>query len=468
MNIAHRWSRRAALATFALAPLPFGSVDRAWILFWLLILSVSLATADFSGIRRGQFQLILIGTFVLAVYAAVAWIQASGWTGPFAAPIWQEAGRLLGESLRPRISSIGTSVLLTLAPALLFAMAAFRAFVLATEPGGADQIARVIGAAAVAYALYSAVSLIAAPNMLLWREKEAYLSSLTGTFTNRNTAATYFGGAAVIWLLTLVHELRIRSSRKMDLRHSLQAHLRQPPGAVLLAAGGFLVCFSAVAATGSRAGFLLTSACLLLAVTLSVDSWKLLGRLGWMRLGAGAAAALVLFEIWGGGVAARIDQRGLADMGRLSVYVRSLDILAEYPVFGIGLGAFESVFPSRRPAALGSAGIWDRAHSTPLEMAIEMGLPVTLLVAALFVAALAALARASFRSRRRGVIAGLCFGLLGVLHSCVDFSLQIPGYAVTFAALTAAGLASLDRVARNSRDRVRAAAYPGEAGPTRD
>jgi len=455
---------------FALAPLPFGSLDRIWITIWIAILSASLATADYSRVRDSQFRLIVAGLLLFGVYAGVAWLQWVEWAGRFAAPIWAEASALLGERFPPRISFIATSPLLTLAPALLFAAAGFRAFVLATEPDGARSIARVIGWAAVAYAMYSAISLIVAPGMLLWRTKEAYLDNLTGTFINRNTAATYFGGAAIIWLLAFIHELRSRSSRQLSVAQNLQALLRDPPRDVLVSACCLLICFGAVAATSSRAGLLLTTALLGLAGALSVDWWSAIRRWGWFWLGAGAVMLFLLVEVWGSGVAARIERRGLADAGRLQVYERSLDIVADYPVLGIGLGAFESVFPSRRPAGLGAAGIWDRAHSTPLEMAVEMGLPMAVLVATAVMVALAALARASQRSRRRAVIIGFCVGLLGVLHSCVDFSLQIPGYAVTFAALTGAGLASLGLTARqearprgSAKRAIEAAASPPRA-----
>lgn len=448
METAHRCSRGLALAVFALAPLPFGSLDAVWVALWTVLLALSLVTADYSGIRRGHLLPIGIGLATFAVYASVACLQWTVWDGPFAAPIWSEAARLLQTKPHPRISTIATSPLLTLAPAALFVVAALRAFVMATEEGGDRQIARIIGRAAVAYALYSAASLVLAPHALLWRDKEAYLGNLTGTFINRNTAATYFGSAAIIWLLALIRELRIRSSRRMDAVQNLRSLMRQPPRAGVMALGGFLTCYSAVAATGSRAGFLLTTVLVLLAASLSVDWWSLAKRVGLWRAAAAVGALLVLIEIWGGGVAARIDQRGLADQGRLQVYSRVADIVADYPVFGIGLGAFEAFFPSRRPAELGSAGIWVRAHSTPLEMAVEMGLPAAGLVFAVFAGALVALGRSSLTGRRSSVIAAFCVGLLGLLHSSIDFSLQIPGYAVTFAALMAAGLARLDRPSR--------------------
>jgi len=437
-------SRFTAIGVFALAPLPFGSVERPWIAIWLGLLAFSLATADYSYVRASQLWIMAAAVLVYGVFAAVALAQvrAFGDVG-FADPMWETAGRLLGETLTPQIGVNRLPVTVTLAPATLFAAAFLRALTLGSEPGGAKLIARTIGWAALAYAVYGAVSLLLNPTMLLWREKEAYLANLTGTFINRNTAATYFGGATIIWLLAFIFEFRRRFARDASLQHTIWLLMRAPPGVLIVAAVGTLVCLCATAATGSRGGFLLTLVAGALACGFYLDVRVIARALGWRRLMFGLLGLILVMEIWGGAVASRLAQRGLADSGRADVYRASIEIINEHPVFGIGLGAFEAYFPSRRPASLGNAGIWDRAHSTPLEIAVEMGAPTAMLVILLFAWLLALLALASWRNRRRDTIIGLSVGMLGALHSCFDFSLQIPGYAVVYAALTGAGLARL-------------------------
>ena len=65
-------------------------------------------------------------------------------------------------------------------------------------------------------------------------------------------------------------------------------------------------------------------------------------------------------------------------------------------------------------------GVFYQAHSTPLEIAAELGLPLAGLM----------------RRRRDAVypIAATGVGLLGRLHSLVDFPLQLPGFAIVFTA----------------------------------
>jgi hypothetical protein len=463
MSVVARLSRWTALSVFVLAPLPFGSVDAPWITTWIILLSLSLAFADVSKIQPVHVKLIAAIAAGFGAFAAIAIIQASGieGIGRFD-PIWHQAGALLGETLKGRIGVTAKSPVITLAPTMLFTLAMLRAIVLSTEANGGKAICKAIAWAAVIYAIYGAVSFISNPAMLLWREKEAYLSSLTGTFINRNTAATYFGSATIVWTLTLMSELRRRLSRSLSFRDSLWLMTRDLPRPIGIALVATLLCLGATAATGSRAGFVLTLVTLGLACALYADLRVVMRAIGYRRLIVVILLLLGLIELLGGTVGTRVDQRGLVDIARFEIYKTQFDIILNHAWFGIGLGGFESYFPSQRPVSIGSAGIIDRGHSTPLEIAVEMGLPVTALLGVLALIFLTLLAVAAVRTRRSDIIASLCVALLGLLHSCVDFSLQIPGYAVTYAALVATGLAHIGAA------RGRAQAPPAEATGKRE
>ena len=86
-------------------------------------------------------------------------------------------------------------------------------------------------------------------------------------------------------------------------------------------------------------------------------------------------------------------------------------------------------------------GIYDRAHSTLLELAAEAGLPLASIVVIGWMIAFGVLAH-GVRTRRRDRIipaAALSVGLLAVFHSLVDFSLQIPGFAIVVFGLLGVG-----------------------------
>ncbi len=93
-------------------------------------------------------------------------------------------------------------------------------------------------------------------------------------------------------------------------------------------------------------------------------------------MAGGGAVALVLLQFMGGVVSNRFDVTGLADEGRFAAYRSTLRMIADFPWFGTGLGTFAWSFPAYRSPDVSMWGVWDIAHSTPLELAAEVGLPL--------------------------------------------------------------------------------------------
>jgi hypothetical protein len=78
-----------------------------------------------------------------------------------------------------------------------------------------------------------------------------------------------------------------------------------------------------------------------------------------------------------------------------------------------------------------------------LELASDLGLPLAGLICLAWLIVLAVLIR-GMRMRRRDLIVpvgALAVAILGLAHSVIDFSLQIPGYVIVVFALVGAGLA---------------------------
>jgi O-antigen ligase len=84
-----------------------------------------------------------------------------------------------------------------------------------------------------------------------------------------------------------------------------------------------------------------------------------------------------------------------------------------------------------------------RAHNDWLEMIFELGWPGALLWFSALTALVLRCFLGVFRRERDRLypLVGCCAGLLVGLHSFVDFSLQIPAVAATFAALLGIGVA---------------------------
>ena len=80
------------------------------------------------------------------------------------------------------------------------------------------------------------------------------------------------------------------------------------------------------------------------------------------------------------------------------------------------------------------------AHNTPLEVLLELGLVAGGALIAVYASITATFVRAAF-VRRSGLILNVCGAAICVLaglHSVLDFSLQIPGFTIVFAALLGA------------------------------
>src|SRR5262249_2265048 len=142
---------------------------------------------------------------------------------------------------------------------------------------------------------------------------------------------------------------------------------------------------------GSRAGVVLSLIGLVLSFTIFFRR-RLPRRTGWLAaVLIGGAVALVLLQVLGGSVVGRFEAFGLADSGRIETYRSTLQIIRDHPWFGTGLGTFAWASPAYRSANISMWGVWDRAHSTPLELAADLGLPLAALVAVAWLAILVVL-----------------------------------------------------------------------------
>ncbi len=257
-----------------------------------------------------------------------------------------------------------------------------------------------------------------------------------GPFTNPNSFAACME-LAVPWLAGFAWERARRAGREA---------LRNPE--VILASGGAIVCLVAGIAAASK------FAALLMGTTLTAMLIVAVGR-GRRRLIAAAAAAAAW--VAGGGIILARTALGERVMdflhgsaGQLGTYDRilgwrsALRMFVDFPLTGVGFGAFRQVFPRYLPA--GESEIWSQLHNDYLEVLVEGGVVAGVLLAWLVWAYGSKVVRAVReeegpygRFARMGLLLGL--GALS-LHGFVDFNHQIPATAllyVTAAALVLAG-----------------------------
>lgn len=149
---------------------------------------------------------------------------------------------------------------------------------------------------------------------------------------------------------------------------------------------------------------------------------------------------LVLLPMGGSELGSDLDRRlgqTVSDTAswtsRVGMWKSSLKIFADFPVFGVGLGAWGTVFPKYDESFFfGSQA--RRAHNDYLQLFSETGLVggVLLVLAVAFVSVRLLRAMRDRPARPLAMTAAILAGLLALaVHELVDFDLQMPGIAVT-------------------------------------
>jgi O-antigen ligase len=428
--------------TIAAAPLPLGSADPPTIAFWCVVLGVAVIFASPRGLRRQHLPLIGLAVLIFLAYGFVLHEQLA--VHPWIAqphPLWNKAAEALGTSIAPSVSIARNQPYFALGAPLANMLAVICSFIVCINRERARQLILVIAWSGAGYALYGIAAYVTDPTRILWYEKISYRDVLTSTFVNRNTAAVYFGSCAILWLLLLSQKIRHRLPQGQIYWRNVPSMLLLRP--IRLPFMILLLCVAAMLMTSSRAGTVISLMTLVIAFTAFFHrDLSTPGAIA-ATLAVSGMIALVVLQALGGNVSGRFDMQGLSGEGRLEIYRSTLRMIADHPWFGTGLGTFEWSFPSYRKVNVSVWGVWDRAHSTPLELASDLGLPLTGLIVVAWLVVLARLVW-GVRIRHRDLIVpvgALAVAVLGLAHSMVDFSLQIPGYSIPVFALVGAGLA---------------------------
>ena len=429
----------------ALAPLPFGSTDHSTIAFWCIFLGLGLIAASPRNLRTEQYYLLVLAGLVILAYSFVLHEQLA--STPWLAkphPLWRETSDLLGIELEPSVSIARHQPFFSLGASLAAMLATICSFVVCTDPVRARQLLKIVAWSGVVYAIYGFASYLADPTSLLWREKQAYLNVITATFINRNTAAVYFGSCTIVWLLFLCDRIRDQLPTGPIYWRSVASHLlRRMSRDILVASSMLFICLAAMFMTGSRAGAILSLVAMMIAFVAFFygDLPRRRSLIGVLAIGG--LLSIFLLQVLGAGISSRFAAQGLEDEGRFETYRSTLRMIADHPWFGTGLGTFVWSYPAYRSSQISLWGVWDRAHSTPLELAADLGLPLAGLIVVSWFVVFAVLIQGVQTRRRNQIIpiAAFSIAFLALSHSSIDFSLQIPGYAIVVFSLLGAGLA---------------------------
>ena len=303
------------------------------------------------------------------------------------------------------------------------------------QPHGARRIVQALALAGLAYAAYGLLVFLLDLNMVLWWRKWTWMTGVTSSFVNRNSYATYAGlgllCAVGLLITTVYRDWRSRRFRRLPWRVRL---MRITWRGWWLVGGAVCLAFALIL-TRSRGG-VASSAAGLAVLVASFGATRLMRRRDVLITGGLALALAVGVFVLGG------DDLVDASSARASRASR-----ASRPTSGSSTrsamrpGSAPATAPSPRCSAATRAAprnaFWNHAHNTYLENALELGVPAA--------AALVGgdrLARLPVRAQPAAPARNALYPCLGIaatvlvgLHALLDFSLEIPAVAVTYAAI---------------------------------
>lgn len=433
------------IAILVLAPLPFGgNRPIAWSLLeaalgLALLLWTIGAVLKPERCLRVPLRRYLLPFCCMTVLTVWFSLQASTWLPmDWSHPAWTAAEAALGRSLDGSVSADPSQTRTALLRLLSYAAAFFLAMQFAASARRRRIMLIALALSGVGYATYGLVIQFGDYDTILWYPRWSYHDSLSATFVNRNSFATYAGLSLLVLLGLLSRQLELPERRRQSSdRGQLVNELATRLWPVVI---GIILVFMALLLSQSRGGLL---ACLVALPLL--PSYAAAHRRSFLI--AGGAIAVILFVVLmlgGGGTLKRLEQDdSQSAMSRTAIYAAVLDGIAARPWLGHGYGTFETTFPAfRTPEMFKATRIVDKAHNSYLEFAFEAGLPATGAMAVLLVSliwsciATARRERHSATASRRAIAAAVLVGS----HALVDFSVQIPAVAILFAALLGMGI----------------------------
>ena len=291
------------------------------------------------------------------------------------------------------------------------------------------------------------VAIAAALEAVLGIAQAAAGQMASGTYVNRDH---YAGLLEMALPFALLYPVAVW--RGLDTRRGFP----MKPAVVMCASlGAAALILAGSLASLSRMGFV---APLFSAAVMGIVAWRGNGLRSAGLVGLLAAGLAVCFVVLPSDELISRFAKANDDMtaeGRTELWKESLGLVRAYPVFGCGLGGYESAFLRYKVSVPMVSD--DRAHNDYLQFLIELGAAGFVIGLALMGSIVARTWRSAARSAdpESRFLAIACIGAMAAigLHSMVDFNLYVPANAMLLAWICGVALSiGPGRGARDPRD----------------
>jgi O-antigen ligase len=444
--------RLAYYGLLIVAPLLLGSNRPP---FWALngivaaFVVAGFAWSELSNLSSDRFDWRLPRTALLAMLVLGIWIaaQASTWTPKaWHHPIWSASPMLVGAKGAISADPSLTWQALTWWSALSVFVVAAR---IGTNAARCIFLLELMLTICVSVALFGLAVERFGLSTLGFFPKTYYTGWLTGTFVNRNSAASFIGIGLIIAIALASSEYRARKAQISAFNIFDFADIAAGrTGTYGIAA---IILFAALLLTGSRGG--IGTAIIGGATMVILDGFKQrrhsLPSIAMVAAGVGISITLALYALQG-----RQDVADSATV-RLGLYAEALRAISDRPFLGHGAGTYSSIEPLYHGSATPSDLVWDNAHSTVLEVIVTLGIPAVLFAASILAFIIFRLARAWWNASGEAtcLLATLGVCLAVALHAVVDFSLEMQAIALYVSSLIGLGIGEAMRLGIKARHR---------------
>ena len=434
------------------APLPFGSNHlwswsflEAWVLLialaWLLLFVAGKVKTTRTFRRAWPALALFVGVFVLAQFQLMplpATVLAQ--LSPAAAEIHaatQSANTMTLDPAATRAASLKT-----LTYGTLFALT----LLLVDSRARLRSLALVLVFSGVFQAAYGGLMTLSGLEYGFFVAKEHGTGVVTGTFVNANHLAGFLEMCLGVGVGLMLANMSTRPAANM--RESLRRILSSILGNQGPLRLSLVVMVIGIVLSRSRMGNVAFFSSLFVAGSLYVILSKRFSLGTLIFFGSVVLIDILIIGNYFGidRVAAEIQQGLRLDTSiavrdyRLTVSEDTLRIVGDYPLTGTGAGSFASVYPMYDDGDTGFL-FWKHAHNDYLQFAAEFGLTGFLLLGSIVLLSVWMAISAQVHRRDqmlRGLACGTLMAIVAMLiHTAVDFNLQIPANAATFVVILA-------------------------------
>lgn len=280
-------------------------------------------------------------------------------------------------------------------------------------------------------------------------KKPFWLQIASGTFINPNHYASYL---AMQIVLILSIALKLKQPVATSSRTLLRLVFLFLNSKILLCFSIIVLSFVAIVYSRSRMGLILAGFSLLLFLLVYVRKMATRHR-GLISMAFVSIVLLVMIAAGAGPLRQRFERLGtdiLQKNGRIQVWIDTGRMIRDFPLTGVGSGAFGEVFPMYQSVV---QSVYTYAHNDFLQLIAETGIfSICLFIAACSVVTrrLTALLSRSIESFSVVQIGAFFSLVVAFLSSLVHFSFQIPAISVTTAILAAVFFAKHEKRKRRT------------------